>query len=436
MDIKNKIQSLIKTNKKEIKEKFPIEVFPKELQSFFIECNEKLDLSIDFMASSFLWGCSTLIGNSYKIRAKNGWFEYANIWIACVGDAGVGKTPSIAMAIKPFEKINNRLISDYSKKHKLWQESSDSQENEPKKQNLIVNDTTIEALVSLHSKNPNAIGMFREELDGWVKNMSRYSAGSDMPFWLQTWSGKSVSMTRKTGDSHLPNPFIPILGGVQPIILESFSTQENNANGFLDRILLACPDLTANSFNEDEVDEKAIDWYDDFVNKIYRVLSSNLKTDENDEIVSRICFFDNYAKNDWKNIYNEVTEMQNSDEENEYMKSMLPKQKSYIPRFALLLHIISNISKVSIDNEISSETIKNAWKISQYFIFNAKKVKVDSNKSQNIQNTLKNSDNQKEAFTKIYAENEKVNYTKVAKIFGITRMTLYRWRDELDKNVT
>ena len=31
--------------------------------------------------------------------------------------------------------------------------------------------------------------------------------------------------------------------------------------------------------------------------------------------------------------FNEITNYQNSDEENEYLKSMYPKQKSYIPLF-------------------------------------------------------------------------------------------------------
>ena len=45
---------------------------------------------------------------------------------------------------------------------------------------------------------------------------------------------------------------------------------------------------------------------------------------------------DKDAKSEWKRIFNEITELQNNDNESEYMKSIYPKQKAYIPRFALL----------------------------------------------------------------------------------------------------
>ncbi|MDU9711641.1 DUF3987 domain-containing protein, partial [Helicobacter pylori] len=58
------------------------------------------------------------------------------------------------------------------------------------------------------------------------------------------------------------------------------------------------------------------------------------------EIEPIISDFSDDAKIEWIRIFNDITNIQNSDQENEYMKSMLPKQKSYIPRFALILNTI------------------------------------------------------------------------------------------------
>src|SRR5690606_31940870 len=93
-------------------------------------------------------------------------------------------------------------------------------------------------------------------------------------------------------------------------------------------------------------------------------------------------------------IFNEITDVQNSDTENEYMKSMLPKQKSYIPRFALLIHVFNGIGKGDYDlNFISKDSILKAEKLSKYFIAMAKKIKVDSIAVAEIKKVIKKNEN-------------------------------------------
>lgn len=431
-----KIPKLVSLKERELsKTEFPISIFPKPIQSYILEANSTLDSNIDYMGCSLLWGISTVIGNSCNIEVKKGWIEYANIWVACVGSAGVGKTPSISMATRPFERINSELITSYPRKHKAWQDSNDDAENEPKPEQFIVNDITIEALVDIHGKNPNSMGMFREELDGWVKNMSRYSNGSDLPFWLTTWSGKAVSMNRKSGNSYLARPFIPILGGVQPAILESFSTEENKSNGFLDRILLCCPEIKIELYNSNEMNHDAISFYDNWVRSFHRNIEIDIKKNDDEEIIPNTFKLDQTAKKEWEKVYNEISIMQNSDEENEYMKSMLPKQKSYIPRFALMIHLMNNFEQMTIPELITKETILKAFELSKYFIRQAQKVKVSEKETRSIQAIItKNKDSSpKDLFKLMFDKGEKLNYTKVAEILGVDRSSLYNWAKEFKK---
>jgi len=431
-----KLPKLVSLNEREIsKTDFPITIFPKGIQSYLLDANYTLDSNIDYMGCSLLWGVSAVVGNSCNIEVKKGWIEFANIWVACVGSAGVGKTPSISMATRPFERINSELITSYPRKHKAWKDSNDDEENEPKPEQFIVNDITIEAIVSLHSKNQNCVAMFREELDGWVKNMSRYSNGSDLPFWLSTWSGKAVSMNRKSGDSYLARPFIPILGGVQPAILESFSTEENKSNGFLDRILLCCPEIKIEMYNSNEMNHDAIVYYDDWVRSFQRNISMDIRKTEDEEIIPNTFKFDAPAKKEWEKVYNEISIMQNSDEENEYMKSMLPKQKSYIPRFALLIHLMNNFEEMTIPELITKETVLKAFELSKYFIKQAQKVKVSEKETKSIQAIItKNKDAApRDIFFSMLKKGEKINYTKVAELLNVTRATLYNWNQQYQK---
>ena len=71
------------------------------------------------------------------------------------------------------------------------------------------------------------------------------------------------------------------------------------------------------------------------------------------------------------------------------MKSMLPKQKSYIPRFALIIHLFKQFYECSsISLQIEKDSILKAERISDYFITMAKKVKVGNIKSNNIKGII------------------------------------------------
>ena len=92
---------------------------------------------------------------------------------------------------------------------------------------------------------------------------------------------------------------------------------------------------------------------------------------DEEEIKPNTLTFSDKAKTEWKRIFNKISDKQNSDFENEYMKSMYPKQKSYIPRFALLIHLFdSYVTNYKIDpfKDITKDSILKAEKLSKYFI--------------------------------------------------------------------
>ena len=181
----------------------------------------------------------------------------------------------------------------------------------------------------------------------------------------------------------------------------------------------------------------AIQWYDDYVRRMHRILKIETKFTDDKEIIPNIYKFDSEAKYEWEKIYNEISIMQNSDEENEYMKSMLPKQKSYIPRFALLLHVINNIENSKIPSEINKKTILDSWELSKYFIKQAKNVKISEKETKKLKSliTIHKDSNPKDIFFAMLQKDEKINYTKIAEILNITRATLYNWKSEFDKKV-
>lgn len=425
---------------------FPIDIFPKDIQTYLIECNLKLDSSIEYMGCSLIWLISVCIGNTIEMEVKKGWIENLSVWISVVGKAGLGKTPSISNVIFPLIKINAKEIKKFIKENEKYEYYSNLSKKEkdehsevfkPIKTQFIANDITLEALVDLHQESDNAVGVFKDELAGWLKDMNKYREGSDLEFWLSTWSGKSVNLNRLTRKgSFVEKPFIPVLGGIQPTIFNTFYTDENKDNGFMDRMLLSFPDLAIEKYNENEISEDILKWYKEIVISFYDTLKSIIKRDEEGSIVSLTAKFSDEAKKEWIRIFDEMTDIQNNEEENEYLKSMFPKQKSYIPRFACLIHVFNDFFNDGGNSLlISKESILKAEKLSKYFVATAKKIKVNSVEVSKLKTTITNNKgkNEKEKVLEIWKVNPNFNQSETAELLGVSRMTIARWVKEFKK---
>lgn len=417
--------------------KFPIDIFPDDFQSYILECNKTLDSNIDYLGSSLLWLISVCIGNSIEVEVKKGWIENATVWISIVGKAGIGKTPSISNILFPLQKINAREIKEFIKKKEQWdfyqnlskkEKEQYSEPEKPSKKQFIANDITLEALVDLHQESDNAVGVFKDELAGWLKDMNKYRAGSDLEFWLSCWSGKSVNMNRKTAtSSFVEKPFIPVLGGIQPSIFDTFYTDENKENGFMDRMLLSFPDASVEYYNDNEMDEVILQWYKEVIIMFYDKIKSSIKRDDDGIIISKKAVLSPEAKTEWKRIFNEITNHQNDENENEYLKSMYPKQKSYIPRFALIIHVFYSFFYQAKNEQllsISKDSILKAEKLSKYFIAMAKKIKINSVEVSNIKKTAKDGKSNFDKLKLIYEENPDFNRSKTAELLGISRVQI------------
>ena len=428
------------------REQFPIDIFPNEIKGYIIESSNTLGMSIDYMGSAFMWMLSVVIGNSMRIEVKPGWQEVASLWIAVVGKPGIGKTPSINQMIFPLRELNVREQKEYQRQYALYKEyeSMDKKSKElameverPVNKQFIVGDITLEALVDLHEQNLNSIGIFKDELAGWFKDMNKYRQGSDLEFWLSSWSGTSISLNRKTSKSaFVDKPMIPVLGGIQPSVFDEFTTGENKENGFVDRILISYPELSVNKYNTNSMDLQLIEWYRSFVCSFREAIHKLfVRYDEKQEIIPTIVRFGDDANMEWIRVHDRITDMQNSDEENEYMKSMLPKQKSYIPRFALLLNCLWSYFDDSYQSGwIQYESIMRAEKLSMYYINMSKLVKQDVQEKNELWTQAKNGGMDKfSQFKAMFKANPELNRTVASELLGVSRRTIQNYVNEINK---
>jgi hypothetical protein len=416
---------------------FPIDVFPESIQNYITLSAKTLNYSIDYMGCAMLWLISLIVGNSFKIQVKSGWWESTNIWISLIGKAGIGKTPSLNAVLFPLKRKNafeireyNKALKKYIEYEKLSKEEKATTEKqfEPKRKQFIVNDITLEALVELHEENKNSVGVHKDELAGWVKDMNKYRAGSDLEFWLSSWSNETVSLNRKTSkSSFIESPVIPVIGGVQPNVFSKIATDDNKDNGFIDRLLPCYPDLDIEEYNKAELHEDVLEWYNAYIDAFHLGMKSLIKLDHEQDIVPNIVHWTKEAEDEWIRIFNHITAIQNNPDENEYTKSMLAKQKTYVPRFALLLNCLACFDNEIEFSKVNKESVLGAEKLFKYFHYMAKKIKINSLESNAIHKILKAYDNL-DIVAKIRKVNELIpdfRKTELAEILNVSRQTIY-----------
>ena len=174
----------------------------------------------DYVAVPLLATASALLGNARWARAWDGWQEPPVLWCGCVGEPSSGKSNGASMVINLLDAIEANIGVDYENDLLVWTEKvaiakqcerlwkkevsvalmegctaprkpkAAITPKKPIRPRLSVTDTTIEQLATILSGLPKGLLVRRDELSGWFLNFSRYSNGSDRPFWLEANGGR------------------------------------------------------------------------------------------------------------------------------------------------------------------------------------------------------------------------------------------------------
>ena len=122
------------------------------------------------------------------------------------------------------------------------------------------------------------------------------------------------------------------------------------------------------------------------------------------------------------------------------MKSMLPKQKSYIPRFAMLINAFNLYVDGIRDHrlmEVTKQSMLHAEKLSKYFVAMAKKIKVNSIEIIEMKEVIHNNKdkNNRQKFEEMYTNNPELNKKEAGELLSVSRTQIYNWIKEMGKKV-
>lgn len=359
---------------------FPISVFPENVQNYINQMNNTLNYSKDFMSCSLIFAISAINGNKYKLKVKNGWIAPSIFWFAIVGEPGTMKSHPVHEFIKPLHDIDKISKGYFDSDVGRW-ESEGSKGRKPQFKQIIVNDYTLEALHEIHSFNKRGIGLYKDELVGFLNDMNKYRKGSDEQFWLESFNNKSYIINRVTKDPKLiDNININLIGTIQPSVLAKVAKQYDG-NGLIDRFLYTSAEKEIYPINNKDVDLDLLEWYNKKLNKFE---DENIYIDIEDTVILR---FTEEAFNRYIEIDEEIVNIQRSESESKSICNYLSKMKSYMPRFCLILSLIDKVFDGK-EFEITEKYVDDSWLICKYFVNSAKEIFTDAELSEEMSNIL------------------------------------------------
>lgn len=255
----------------------PDRVLPGIVERFARTHAETMGCDPAGLAMAALTACAAAIPDRIKVQVKRHdptWTESARLWTALIGQPSTKKTPIMSAALRPLNKIDAELFSEYVIRQEEY-EALDAKERKatpkPQQRRLRISDATIEAAQEVLKDSPDGVLSQQDELSGWFGAMDKYSAGkgamADRGFWLQAFNGGSYALNRiSRGAALIPNLSISILGGIQPDPLRRI-VSESVDDGLIQRLLPV--QLRPAVLGKDEPQDDSVRRYGELVRNLW-----------------------------------------------------------------------------------------------------------------------------------------------------------------------
>jgi hypothetical protein len=239
---------------------------PDALAGFVFDAASRMGSDPAAVALASVVALSGVMTDEWRIQPKQRdytWTEQPRLWGAILGPPSVRKTPIIAAATRPVDKLEiaarERHTAD-TKKYKAdlqaWKTDGSDPEKEPQLPRLdrfLIENATVEAIAEVLRDDPGAklnapagkILVRQDELSEFLANLDRYKAGGsgggDRGAYLRIWNGGRFVIDRIVrGSFAVPNFSASFIGGIQPEPIQRVA-RDTSDDGLLQRFLYAVP---------------------------------------------------------------------------------------------------------------------------------------------------------------------------------------------------
>ena len=257
----------------------PVDILPDALQAWVADAAERAQFPPDFAAAASMVALGSVLGRKLGIRlkARDDWTEYGNIWGGLVGPPSSMKSPAMREALHPLKALQkaadtahdsametHRAEEEHHKLRKQAQRSKAKRElekeptakidldpselDEPVAHTYWTSNVNEASLGVLLQDNPNGLLIERDELSSLLTDLEDDNRADLRGMLLSGWSGKEGYRFDRIGRgvTCIPKCAVSILGGIQPGPLERYvrgAFAGQHADGLLQRFqMLVWPD--------------------------------------------------------------------------------------------------------------------------------------------------------------------------------------------------
>ena len=377
---------IAETTKPQTVGNFPIDALPSRLQVIIREANATLGFPVDYMAGAMLSAMAAVIGNTHSAEAMSGWKEYAIFFVALVGSPGVCKSHPLSYVMQPLIDHDAEKAAQFAEALERYNAAMelppkeriangyDLNPVEPRRVRFMMQDVTNEAVHRILSENRRGLILMYDELAGWVKNFNRYNNGSESEFWMSVFNHKVAMSDRKSSQSgvFIRNPFLCVIGTIQPKVLTDLAANNRNANGFMERILYVFPADQSKPKWDRTRRLPSFDIAAAWREILSRLIGIEPTADGNGEIIPEDVPFSPDALDRLYQWQNEQTDRCNADG-SDTLTSIASKLEIYAIRFSLLL-ALADWACGSEKKLIDVDTVDRSIRLAEYFRMTAAKV--------------------------------------------------------------
>ena len=373
---------------------FPTDLLPEWLQETIRDHSDSYGTPEELWAVAFLTAIATASGKRMFLTVGN-YKNYPQLWVIVVGSSGTGKSDAGRVAFKRISEIDTERYIRYQEAYKEW-EAEEKQGRPPHWEQMLINDTTPEAMFNALSYAENGLTLNRDELSGWFSDFGRYNKSGEVGHYLSIFDNQTFSINRKKEQPQLiEEPFLNIYGTIQPSVLSELLTKNNfEQSGFAQRFMFLYPDFKTRKYKRGGTtpDSEA---FENMINNIGSYGGGEMTLSAEAEDV-------------YEKFYNEMEDRRTT--ANDFWSAVFSKAQIQVLRLALTVKIARLMEEP--DTEVSEMDMMAGVGMMEYFIKSLEKFKVQQREEASTKRDL---------ILKIFAENPEANQTKVAEMVGVSR---------------
>ena len=341
----------------------PIDGLPEVVQALIKEVVRCYCCPMEFPTVAAIAASATAVGR--RVKTFDG--VYTNplmLWFVNVANSGMNKTAPVKRVLEPLAHINQENYEAFKLSYAAWKADKDRDEaHPPLYEQLLINDTTDEARTQVLKTSRTGALDHHPEIKGFFDDLDRYTKSGSIARVINLYDGNQIIVNRKTDPEPIviPDPFMVIIGDLQPQLLDAtFGSEMFRNNGLNQRITFTMPNIVEfPRRHEFHFNEDIMQAWEAFIRNIY------IRDYNTFEIIR----FSEPCMQLYNEFHDHLQELKEENTDDGYILSIYSKLQIQCQRLAGIVHVMEMVNpRYPYDfNYISAQAMEYAIRCMKYF---------------------------------------------------------------------